>query len=291
MWSRRRIAQNATAMALRTRRKAGFGLTSPVNPFDACDALNLEVRFVDIPSMEGVLVREPKPRILISAVRPAGRQAFTCAHELGHLVLGHDSVVDELDLLTESSLDGRSIDDDEFAADQFAAFFLMPKTAVQSALRARGIDPRTSAPGEFLKLARWFGVGYSTLLAHLAFGLQLMPRVRYDTLRKERPQKLRAEQLGSDCTGLSVVDRHWDRQTVDVRVGEVIWFPENAVTGELEVQPAPRGGWLLSPDRAGVFSVTAEGIGAISIRTTRGSFEGRSLFRYLPPEDDDAADC
>lgn len=290
MASRRQIAQNATAMALRTRRRAGIGLASPVNPFDACEAMNLEVRFVDIPSMEGVLVREPKPRILVSAVRPPGRQSFTCAHELGHLVLGHDSVVDEVDLLAESNLEGRVVDDDEFAADQFAAFFLMPKTAMQSALRVWGLDPRTCSPGDLFKLAPWFGVGYTTLLGHLTFGLQLLPRDRYEALRKLRPQNLRDQLFGSACSGLCVVDRHWSRPTIDICVGDVVWFPENSVTGPLDAQEAPNGGWHVSPDQPGIHSVTVRGIGAISIRTMRSGFEGRSLFRYLSPADDDAAD-
>ena len=275
-------------MALRARRKAGCGLTSPINVFDACSSMNLEVRFVDIPSMEGMLVRERgKPRILVSAVRPPGRQAFTCAHELGHLLLGHESVIDEFDLMAESSLANRQQDNDELAADQFASFFLMPKTAVQAALRDRGLKPETCSAQELLMLACWFGVGYTTLLAHLCFGLRLMSQHRYEQLRRKRPQVLREGILGQTCSGLMVVDRLWGRLNIDVRCGDVVWFPYNEVTGPLETFEASAGGQCVSPQLQGVYSITVKGVGTMSIRAMKDGYEGRSIFRYLPDEDDD----
>src|SRR5574343_890645 len=81
------------SMAART--KAGLDLKSPVCIFGMCEALGVTVRFNDV-NMEGMYDQKPKPRIHVSALRPLARRNFTCAHELGHHVVGHGSTIDEL---------------------------------------------------------------------------------------------------------------------------------------------------------------------------------------------------
>lgn len=286
------VARHAVAMALRVRQRAGLGLSAPANPFDACASLNVEVRFANIPSMEGMLARRPRLTIIVSSVRPAGRQAFTCAHELGHLVLDHQSTVDDvIDLMTEGEPGYRQDDLDEYAADQFAAFFLMPKTAVMAALRDRGIDPERCPESDLFHVAAWFGVGFSTLAAHLRFGVQVISQTRYEALRRMRPQTIRRDILGAECTGLAVLDARWQRAAVDVRVGDVVWLPrgsERTVT-DLNVEPGPRGGVVLRADRPGAYSVASPDTGTVQVRVMRQEYEGRSIFRFLEEADDDDA--
>ncbi len=52
--NRKTIAMQAVAKALRMRRSAGYGLDSAVCVYDLAQRLDIEVRFLDIPSMEGM---------------------------------------------------------------------------------------------------------------------------------------------------------------------------------------------------------------------------------------------
>ena len=78
------------------RRRAGFSLNEAICVYDLADQLGIEVRFADIPSMEGMYCRESGPTIILSSLRPSGRQAFTCAHELGHHSNGDGTGIDQL---------------------------------------------------------------------------------------------------------------------------------------------------------------------------------------------------
>ena len=89
MTDRKQMARMAAMVALRTRNKAGATLGQAICVYDLAEHLGIEVRFLDIPSMEGFYSKNPGPLILLSTLRPAGRRVFTCAHELGHHVLGH----------------------------------------------------------------------------------------------------------------------------------------------------------------------------------------------------------
>ena len=72
------------AEALRVRTRAGLGLEEAVCVYDLAEHLGIEVRFTDIPSMEGMYYLASEPSIILSSLRPPGRRVFTCAHELGH---------------------------------------------------------------------------------------------------------------------------------------------------------------------------------------------------------------
>lgn len=286
--NRTSAVRQATAMALRTRQRAGAGITASVSPFDVCANMNVEVRYASIASMEGMLARHPRPTIIVSSLRPAGRQAFTCAHELGHLVLGHASTVDEACALTESGLAISQSNQEEVAADQFAAFLLMPKTAVQASMRVRGVNPETCPPEDLLRLATWFGVGFMTLVGHLCYGIAQISEARFKELRRLRPQHLRQSLLGQTSSGLVVVDRHWTREYVDTVAGDSVWFPDGQATcPSLPTSTPPAGGILLNPSEPGVFAVDSPHAQQLSIRCMRREYEGRALFRYLQEDDDD----
>src|SRR5438552_2182183 len=92
---RRRVGMQAARRALQVRKQLNISLDDPVNPFDAAELLGLDVWFVDIPSMEGIY-QAVKRVVMLSSLRPAGRQAFTCAHEIGHDVFGDGQQFDEL---------------------------------------------------------------------------------------------------------------------------------------------------------------------------------------------------
>ena len=59
--SRNQLIENATATALRVRKKANISLREPINVYDLAEQLGLEVRFFDIPSMEGISKKRTPP--------------------------------------------------------------------------------------------------------------------------------------------------------------------------------------------------------------------------------------
>src|SRR5260221_11353438 len=81
MERRRSLVMDAADAALRVGQSAGLGVWTPMCIYDVAEELGLEVRFVDISSMEGMYCKTAIPLILVSSLRPSGRQTFTCAHE------------------------------------------------------------------------------------------------------------------------------------------------------------------------------------------------------------------
>jgi hypothetical protein len=268
---------------LRVRHRVGVGLASPINVYDACQKLGIDVLFANIPSMEGALARTPRPCVVVSSVRPPGRQAFTCAHELGHFVFEHAATVD---LKADSELDFEQSNDEEQIADQFAAFLLMPKTAVLGAFRSRGLAPHDCPFLDILSIAGWFGVGYMTFANHLRFGLDLIDDARWRVLKKQRPAKIRADFVPQrDLPGLHVVDPHWGPVAIEARIGDGIWFaspPADIAFGQVIRH---RGGGLVVAERTGTFGVAAEGLGAFQVRVARAQYEGRAIFRALAEDE------
>jgi hypothetical protein len=108
------------------RQEAGLPFGTPLNVFDLCELLKpkVRVRFADY-SMEGCYIRSDRPLIEVSALRPLGRRVFNTTHELGHHALGHPGT--RLDEQLEEGKADPSADPDEYAANAFAGFLLMPK--------------------------------------------------------------------------------------------------------------------------------------------------------------------
>lgn len=63
----------------------------PIKPGAICRALDISVRFGDLPSDNDGLsfFAGQQPVIVVSKHVPLPRQRFTAAHELGHILLGH----------------------------------------------------------------------------------------------------------------------------------------------------------------------------------------------------------
>src|SRR4029079_17163230 len=104
--NRTSLALQAAKAALTVRQRLHINATSPVCVWDAARALGIAGWFVDAPSLEGMYVQGKPPTILIGTRRPTGRQAMTCAHEIGHHAFQHGSQVDEY--LASDKAEGRT---------------------------------------------------------------------------------------------------------------------------------------------------------------------------------------
>jgi hypothetical protein len=285
---RRRLALRASTCALRMRQKAHIAPHEPCSVFDLADSLGVEVRLAALPSAEGIY-SPGKPVIVVSSLRPPGRQAFTCAHELGHHAYGHGEQFDEL---VEERGTRRRFDPKEFEADCFATALLLPRTAVLKGLASRGWNPKTLSPEQGYTLASWLGVGYTTLISNMQWGMGLLTPGQAAGLEKIKRPQIRKSILGRDCRdNLIVVDEHWTGRAIDAQVDDLILLPRAiAIEGGVVVEQLgdSEQGCLVRAARPGVGRASfGNGEWAQFIRVSRKQFTGLARFRHLEEVDDE----
>jgi Zn-dependent peptidase ImmA (M78 family) len=246
--------------AIQTRFQFGIGPNEPLCIYELCHKLGIKVRFVDI-NVEGMYRRGADPRIMVAARRPVARRAFTCAHELGHHIFGHGSTVDELE-------EERSKDDserpEEILANSFAAFTLMPTVGVRQAFASRRLAPNKATPTQIFTVACNFGVGYATLLNHLAYGINdLSPGRAVELLRSAK--------------------------TLDIEVGAHLLLPKSVTVAEGVVEPiADYGSQVLNRAVAtGIRRAHGPSGWATFIRVCREKYVGMAAYRHLEDNDDE----
>jgi len=120
------------------------------------------------------------PCILLNASDLMGRRNFTLAHELAHLLYGHESTLCYIPLRL-SEVRG----DIEFKANQFAVELLLPETAVKEDFRTRGLST-TPSETEFGRMAGKWGVSIQALGYRLE-DLGLIAKGHTDTLFERKP--------------------------------------------------------------------------------------------------------
>jgi Zn-dependent peptidase ImmA (M78 family) len=268
------------------RRSAGCDLDGAICVYDLAQRLGIEVRILDIPSMEGMYYRASEPTIILSSLRPPGRRAFTCAHELGHHSRGDGTRIDQL----VEQWQRPKFDPGEFAADCFAGALLMPKMAVERAFALREWKMSESTPEQAYTVSNYFGVGYTTLIHHMRSALLLLPDARAEALLKIRPRQAQALALGWETPEtVWVVDGHWSDRAIDVEAGDLIF---------VDGQPNSEGDCVehvLDTERGRLLRARQPGIGRLEngstwsafVRVSRRGFIGRSLFRHREEPDDE----
>jgi len=286
MNTHKRLLQEALSAAMDVRNRTRRDVLQPICIFDVCAELGVEVRFLSVPSLEGMYSAGSSPAIVIGAQRPAGRQVYTCAHELGHHVFGHGTRVD---LLSEAEGTPEFLAE-EFLAQAFAGFLLMPRLAVFQAFRNRGLDIPTATPRDFYRIAYFFSVGYTTLLHHLR-AIGVVEHSRAEASLKVKLSQIRRELApGLQMEALLPVDTAWTGRAVDTEVGEfLLTAPHVNVEGENLAQvahPTEKLFRAVRPGRCRLFDTQSEW--AAFVRITRREYEGRSAWRHLPEDNDES---
>ena len=276
------------AAAYRMRNGAGLPLDEAICVYDLAERLGIEVRFTDIPSMEGMYCRELGPAILLSALRPTGRRAYNCAHELGHHSNGDGTQIDQIvDELTRNRFDPM-----EFAADCFAGALLMPKMAVQRAFVLRDWSIPDCTAGQIYTLANYFGVGYSTLVYHMRSSLRLLSYNHADTLLKVNIRFARAEALGWESPAqVWIVDSYWKGRSIDVEVGDLILVRGRPILEGISIAQVQdnRDGVLFRALKPGISRCYGGSDWAAFVRVSRRGFVGRSMFRHMEEVEDEGS--
>lgn len=119
----------------------------------------VDVAIVDLGGgFDGLAVQTPQSRLVLAAPTSVpARQRFTLAHELGHLLAGHDQDVHlDKDIFAPVGADAT-----EVQANAFAASFLMPEVLLRARVK-RGFDDR-----QFAELAMDFEVSPRALAIRL----------------------------------------------------------------------------------------------------------------------------
>jgi hypothetical protein len=232
--------------------------------------------------MEGIYVEGRPPRIILSSLRPPGRMVYTCAHELGHHVFGHGTHVDEQ---IENGPSQGVNPDEEYLAECFGGFLLMPKLAVSYGFAQRRWDSTHCNPEQVYVVATWLGVGYKTLVTHMAGSLGLLPWSRAEELGKVSAKQLRKAILGEETqASVIVVDDPWCGRPIDVQIGDIVVFRSHVRFEGTSVM-------YLGDSRKGqLFRGAAPGITrcwnettqwAQFIRVSRKDYVGQSRYRHL----------
>ncbi len=288
MTDRAALGREALRCALHLRRARAIPREAAVNVYDIAQASGATVRFADLKSTEGLFVKQPGPIIILPSLRhrPRGRVTYSCAHELGHFQLGHGTRVDEY--VGDAGAENR--ENEEFAADTFAATLLMPRTAILRRFEARGWNVESASPLQVFTIAGELDVGYSTLLGHMQFQLDMVTERWRGERSRVTPKELRAEIVGSQPPNrVVVIDEFWDDVPIDFEVGDVLAIRRELPIGDCAVLAdfAENHTWrLLQAAKSGRSQLTVSGR-QVSIRVARSGFCGDLRYRFLEEDNDE----
>ena len=246
-------------LAAEAREELGIDGFERIDVFEAVVAGGLKLMFRPLRGVAGFY--EPargqaRAGVLINAKHPLALQRYSGGHELGHHLFGHGRQVDR----DGEPRRGRpTTTPEERRAEAFAAWFLMPPEAANSALLRLGIE-RPATEQDAYALALRLGVSFRAMCTHLP-SLGLAKRGVADAWA-DAPLKSVKEQLvdeppvggwandvwllGADDADATAVVRSGDRVLFDLPGTSVL----EATAGLVVAEVPPRD--LLSVPRMSV---------------------------------------
>lgn len=272
--------------ALEVRARAAVPKHVPICVYDLAERLGVEVRFCAGNTLGGMYVRSSNV-ILVPSDRPPGRQAFSCAHELGHWFFRHGSRIDQIahvDCVNDE-------DPRERLANLFAGYLLMPSWTVRDVFERRKWEARSCGPLEIFIASSQLGVGYQTLIEHLRWSLGAISADQAKQLLQTTPKKLRQSVIDThEVRRLVIADLAWANVPIDLQVGDMAILPGGSkLEGRsVEVSGSHNLGVVVTARRPGVSRATSDDeMWAVFLRVSRQDFVGRNLFRHLEDPDVD----
>jgi Zn-dependent peptidase ImmA (M78 family) len=153
---RQRAIANASMEATRLARQMEVPYDRPVDVFLLAQRLRLWLAAQPLRDAYGFYLRQGDVAgIVVNSDHPESLQRFTCAHEIGHHILGHASHVDNASTLRQYA----HIALQELQAQVFAASLLMPLPLVNRILA--DIKREHLSPADVYLFSREIGVSYS----------------------------------------------------------------------------------------------------------------------------------
>lgn len=139
-----------------------------IDVFGALLQVDAVLMFRPLEGLLGACLRDEAIGVLISTQRPLRIQRFTGAHELGHVMLGHQASLDGEDVIGRAAI-GKRFNFQEVAADAFAAEFLLPKWLLHFHARRQGWGRESvKDPATVYQLALRLGASFEATCRALA---------------------------------------------------------------------------------------------------------------------------
>jgi len=292
------LRREAQARALTLRQELGIPMASPVDIYAAIRRMRLWLLFEPLEGLFGMYQRQAEAAGMVVSVKvhPA-LQRYTAAHELGHHVMGHTAVLDPADHINRWS----NLDAQELAAQMFAAEFLMPLAAVNTAASALGVQPDAMDEMSVYQLSLRLRTSYTAMITRLRtlgwYGATVAKR-----FQSVQPKELKLRLLGRPLTDPQadvwlVVDPQ-EATTIAPLVGDevVFSFEETPSTGfrwtpeladGLDVE---REEFLEPPDEDGEPRIGGPGRRRLYV-SVRSPQPSRAQFKLRTPWDAEEADA
>jgi Zn-dependent peptidase ImmA (M78 family) len=284
MLQKKEVGRQALRNALETRRRVSTSKSQPICVYDVAEHLGVKVIFCPESSLGGLYTKTSQT-ILVPAHRPPGRQAFTCAHELGHYLFGHGSRVDEIKDIDRNDI----TDPEERLVNTYAGYLLMPPWAVKEAFARRQWNPNKCTPLQAYTVAVQLGVSYTSLVQYLLISLNLISESQAKKLLKTTPKQIRRSILGSDCTRyLVIADQAWAQVAIDLQVGDIAILPSNVRLegSSIAVLDKHDLGSLIEGRAPGISRAESfDGSWASFIRVPRKDYIGWNAYRHWEDPD------
>ncbi|RUL70521.1 ImmA/IrrE family metallo-endopeptidase [Dyella choica] len=234
----------------------------------------------------GAFVRESTPGIIINSDRPTGLIHLTCAHELGHYFLGHESTADEhIQYDKDAALQERE-------ADWFAYCLLTSRGVLAQTMRRKGWSiAALRDPLNLYQLSLRIGVSYAAMAWSLA-RLKLWASSDADRMTRTEPAEIKRSILSrgdfearNDVWLLDERDRELILEP-SVRDQIVVRLPNHAPSGYLwSLDEAHSEGFRIQPLDTSARPAAAEPPSTTNAEadhllighTERGKFAGQIL--------------
>jgi Zn-dependent peptidase ImmA (M78 family) len=243
----RRASEVISDSGARRRIDAGY---TRINPEEIAAQVDVMVLYRKLDRLLGGFLREDGiAGVIVNVDRPRGLVHMTCAHEMGHFFLGHESTTDDT---VEHGTDAQLI---EQQANHFAYSLLAPQWLVATTMRRKGWT-RSSLliPDVMYQLSLRLGMSYTATVWSLT-RIGVLPVVEATRLSAVQPRTLKRELLGGaapqdankDVWLLDASDR--DR-ILEPAVGDqfVVDLPSHADSGYLwSIDTARSEGFSLEP--------------------------------------------
>jgi Zn-dependent peptidase ImmA (M78 family) len=238
----------AMGAAHRAHKEFGVNPATRVDVFSVLRTVGACVFFRPLHSIYGAYLPtgDSIPGLLINSNLPLSVQRFTAAHELGHLYLGHKIVSLErgADFVPEER---SGADPDEFVAEAFGAFFLMPKPLVKGSMAELGIREGRIESSEVYLLALRMGTSYAATVNQL-LTLKLVHFAQAKELRKHAPKEIKEKLNDEKAVGrhdVWLLNENWNGKEI---------YPAVLDTIRIQLKETPTSGytWLLQDRPEGV---------------------------------------
>ena len=156
---------DASMAAARLHARLHTDLERPVDIFRIVQELGIWLNSRPLGNLFGFYLRQDDALgICLNAAHPETLQRYTCAHELGHHLLGHESNLDDA-----ADIDGLGggTPTQERAAQVFAGNFLMPLGLVNRVLRRLGLYDEPLSASDVYQVSRELDVSYTAAVWRL----------------------------------------------------------------------------------------------------------------------------